>query len=137
MLAVVLVATAAAGCGTIVDTSSGDADGEVAETVADWTDEWDDARDIVPPRDEWDEELPDEDDCEDILVDLREQKVAVFPAPDQALATTAEDWFETADSGFFECFGDGDRADELDRVYDELAQLAAEVDVALASIGDT
>lgn len=102
--------------------------------AATWAAAWADAQDLVPARDSWDAGAPGTEECEAVLVSLRDAKSDLFPAPDDTLATTAEQWFETADGGFFECFGDGDRAAEVDRVYGELDELAAEVDAALGTL---
>lgn len=98
---------------------------------ATWQARWDDVRALVPPADTF-RPTPDGQACEDVLVDLREARPTLSPAPDEAVDEALTAWITVAESTFFECFDDEAGADDVDTAYGRLGQLEAEVDAALA-----
>lgn len=122
VLVVLVAAVAVAACGR-----------EPRPDVATWRARWEEARALVPPAEAL--QPPDDQVCEDVLVDLRATRPDLSPAPDDVLEESMVAWITFAESTFFECFDDDIGADSVEVAYGRLDQLADEVDAALGAAG--
>lgn len=116
----VVTAAALVACGNNPDT------GPSAEG---WRQDWDAIVGLVPPRDALGTDP--EQLCSDTLGALRAARPELPPVPDPSLVGLVEDWFELAESTFFECPPDGGDIVGFDAAYDELARYEAGVDASL------
>lgn len=92
-----------------------------------WEAAWDQARQIVPPIEVFDEG-PDEGRCDETLVRLRQVREELFPAPDDLLGGAADRWLQHAETIFFECPSETGPHVGFEAGYDELARLEREVE---------
>lgn len=96
-----------------------------------WERSWQDIQEVVPSPGQLERPVSRET-CEDVLAKLREHGQDLTPAPDEVIQAGAQAWLSHAEHLFFECFNP-DRPDEsIKDGYEQLQQLQAEVDAALA-----
>ncbi len=100
--------------------------GDDRPSDADWDTQWTSARAAVPTADE----LLDGGQplCDQLVGEFRQVFADLTPTPTEALDGSVIDWIDLAESIAFDCTSD--RA-ELDRRYDELYVLEAEIDAGL------
>lgn len=104
---------------------------ETRPDAATWGDRWEETLAVVPPADTF-AGGPDPQVCEDVLVDLREARPGLSPAPDEVVGEALTAWITVAESTFFECFDDDAGADSIAEAYARLDQLESEVTAALS-----
>lgn len=102
--------------------------GDDRPTADEWAATWQARQALVPER-----SVLEGDDASDVcgttVGTMRTQFPDLTPTPDAAMQSAVDEWVAHAETIAFEC---SDDPDQLDRQYDELATLAAEVDAALA-----
>jgi hypothetical protein len=95
-----------------------------------WTARWEEAKAFVPDLSAF-ADGPDERLCDEVLVELREVREDLVPAPDELLGITVDEWLRHAETIFFECPPETGPVVGFDAAYAELDRLEREVESLL------
>lgn len=95
-------------------------------STAEWSPVWEATVALVPSPEDLGED-PSQARCSEVLVELREAQQTAVPTPNSEVDQVVERWLQVASSGFFECFGDGDRESEIAATRATLSRLEDEV----------
>lgn len=93
-----------------------------------WVSTWEEAQALVPAQSSL-STPPSAQECEQVLVDLREIRSRLLPGPDELVGTEAAAWLAQAEHMFFECFRPG-HTDSVEVEYARLARLRTQVEEA-------
>jgi hypothetical protein len=118
-LSVVVAAVILAACG-----------GEEAPSLEDWKQEWLAFRDLVPTQQELGPS-PTQEQCDEILVAIRQRAPELVPAPDPTLEGAVKDWIVIAENMFFECPPVAPPIGSFEEGYQELERFEAQVAIVL------
>lgn len=105
--------------------------GPVRPDAVAWVTTWEEAQALVPAQSSL-STPPSAQECEQVLISLREIRSRLLPGPDELVGSEAAAWLARAEHMFFECFRPG-HTDSVEVEYARLARLRTQVDEALAT----